>query len=258
MNSIELRDGERIDEINEKLSLIQKIGGLTFSTDAYLLAAFAKKNNTSPLVDLGGGTGVIPLLCIARDKFPKAYAVEIQPDFAELINRNAALNSFDDRVRSVCKDARDVSAADFSEIIRVVTSNPPYLKDSHGFTNAKDEMAIARRELNGNIFDFCACASRILTYGGLFYTVFIPDRLTDLLCALRAASLEPKRMVTVYPDSASKPCLVLVEAKKGAEPSMVHSAPLIIYNSTDKRGERVYTDNMQRIYDTFSLDFLFR
>ncbi len=251
-------DGERINEINEKLSLIQKIGGLTFSTDAYLLAAFARRQASSPLVDLGAGTGVIPLLCLARDKYPRAYAVEIQPAFTELIERNARLNGMEDRLTALCRDVRELSEGDFDGIVRTVTSNPPYLKADHGPSNERSEMATARRELNGGIYDFTRAASRILTYGGMFYTVFIPDRLTDLLCAMREGGLEPKRMVTVYPDIASKPCLILVEAKKGAEPSLVSSRPLIIYRTAEKHGERVYTDDMQKIYDTFSLEHLFK
>ena len=83
--------------------------------------------------------------------------------------------------------------------------------------------------------------------------MYRPDRLAELISAMKKHSLEPKRLITVYPTVDSKPCLVLVEAKKGAAPSMVFAPPLIIYNADG----RTYTNKMQRIYDEFSTEHLF-
>ena len=128
------------------------------------------------------------------------------------------------------------------------------MKSGSGLTNATDEMNTARREENGTVADFCASAARLLKFGGTFTVVYRPDRLAELLCSMRAASLEPKKLVTVYPTAADKPCLVLVEAKKGAAEGMVFARPLIIY---ENKNSTVYTADMQKIYDTFSLDHLF-
>ncbi len=249
-----IKDGERLDEINEHLRLIQKIGGLTFGTDAYLLSAFAKENPIGTLVDLGSGTGVASLLCLARNKYKNVFAVEIQGEFCDLIDRNAVLNEMEERVRVLHKDIRDLSQADTGGTVATVISNPPYMPAGAGITGADIRMETARRELNGTIADFCLAAARVLSTGGLFYTVFRPDRMPELISALRDARLEPKRMITVYPDTESKPCLILVESKKDASPSLMQSLPLIIYRSAH---ERVYTEAMARIYDTFSLEFLF-
>ena len=249
---ITVGQGERLDKINEDLSLIQKIGGLTFGTDAYLLSAFAKKSMQA--AELGSGTGVASLLCLTKNKAEHMYSFEIQHSFAELSERNARLNGLDDRMSVIEKDIRSITEADTCGRVDTVISNPPYMKDGSGFVSSTEEMSIARRELNGTVSDFCSAAARLLRFGGLFYTVWRPDRLCDLICALRAASLEPKRMITVYPDSGTKPCLVLTEAKSGASPSLVHSRPLIIY----RNGTRTYTDDMQRIYDEFSMEHLFK
>lgn len=251
---LKLYDGERLDYINENLSLIQKIGGLTFGTDAYLLSAFAKAAPTGTFADLGSGTGVASLLCLARNKCKSAYTVEIQEEFCDLIRRNAELNGMAERTHVLHKDVRDLSQADIGGTVTAVLSNPPYMPAGAGITGADNRMETARRELNGTIADFCLAAARILTTGGAFYTVFRPDRLPELTTALRNARLEPKRMITVYPDTESRPCLVLVESRKDASPSLIQSPPLIIYKS---RTERVYTDAMARIYDTFSTEFLF-
>lgn len=247
-----LLDGERIDKINENLSLIQKIGGLTFGTDTYLLSAFMKKCKTA--AELGSGTGVASLLCLTKNSAEKMYSFEIQPQFALLSQRNAALNGLGDRMAVAEKDIREISQTDTGGQIDAVISNPPYMKSDSGFSSKTEEMSIARRELNGTIVDFCEAAARILRHGGLFYSVWRPDRLCDLICAARSTGLEVKRMVTAYPDAKTKPCLVLTEAKKGAAPSLVQSRPLIIY----KDGTREYTEDMQMIYDNFTLEHLFR
>ena len=245
---------ERLDEINESLSLIQCRTGLTFGTDSYLLAAFARPVPRGTAVELGGGTGVVSLLAAARDRFAAVRAVELQPYFAELISRNAALNHLEDRVSSLCADVRDLSANTFGGEVHAVFSNPPYMKADSGRNNAAPEMNIARREENGTIADFCAAAKRLLRWGGSFTVVYRPDRFADLLCALRENGLEPKRAVLVYPSAADKPCLVLTEAKKGGSSGMIFARPLIIY--ADKAEQR-YSDDMQKVYDDFSLEHLF-
>ncbi len=252
MNNISLLPDERLDKINEDLSLIQKKDGLTFGTDAYLLASFMKYR-VKAAADFGTGTGVAALLCISKNKADKFYAFEVQEKFADLARRNASINGFDDRMKIIFKDVREASPDDTEGWIDAVISNPPYLKASEGFANKTDEMNIARREMNGTIYDFCAAANKILRHGGFFYAVYRPDRLAELIHAMKENSIEPKRIVTVYPDTYSKPNLVLVEGKKGAAPSVLHSRPLFIY----KADSREYTDDMNTVYNTTSLEFLF-
>ena len=253
-DGVSLREGERLDEINENLRLICKKGALTFGTDAYLLSAFARAFPREDCADLGSGTGVISLLCASRGKYRRIFAAEIQEEFCDLIRRNAALNGLEERITVLDGDVRERTQADTGGALAAVIANPPYMAAGAGLTHADSRMETARRELNGTIYDFCAAASRLLKSGGLFYTVFRPDRMTDLSAALRAASLEPKRMVTVYPDTESRPCLILVESRRDGSPELIQSPPLIIYKS---RTDRTYTAAMQRIYDTFSLEFLF-
>lgn len=247
-----LSPDERLDYINEDLSLIQLKRGLTFGTDAYLLSAFVKEK-AGRGADLGSGTGVASLLCLSKNKTSYMYAAEIQPYYSDLIERNAALNKLSEKLSVFSGDVRTFSEKNTDGELDIVISNPPYMKAEGGFGTKSEEMNIARRELNGTIYDFCSCASRLLKFGGLFYTVYRPDRLIDLICALREAKLEPKKLITVYPDEDSKPCLVLCEAKKGAAGAVTMSKPLIIY----QKGTRDYTENMQKVYDTCSLEHLF-
>ncbi len=245
---------ERLDEINESLSLIQSKSGLTFGTDSYLLAAFARPAPHETCIELGGGTGVVSLLAASREKFAQIHAAEIQPYFADLIARNAALNALSERVHSFCADIRTLSPASFGGEVAAVLSNPPYMKTDSGKTNATSEMNTARREENGTIADFCAAAGRLLKWGGYFTTVYRPDRFADLICAMRANSLEPKRAIFVYPTPTDKPCLVLTEAKKGASSTLHISRPLIIYPN---KSTRHYTPDMHQVYNDFSMEHLF-
>ena len=245
---------ERLDAINENLSLIQLKTGLTFGTDSYLLAAFAKAQKNGVCVEFGGGTGVVSLLAASRDKYSLIHCAEIQPYFASLIERNAEMNGLSHKVKSVLGDVRDLTPALFGGEVHSVISIPPYMRVSSGLDNATPEMNTARREENGTIDDFAASAARILRYGGYFTLVYRPDRLPDLIFALKNNGLEPKRLVTLYPTTESKPCLVLIEAKKGASPGLVCSRPLIIYKS---KGSTEYTEDMQAVYDNFSLEHLF-
>ena len=248
-----LSPDERLDQVNEKIRLIQKKQGLTFGTDAYLLAAFIRPAPSAHCVDLGSGTGIIPLLLCARNKVATATAVELQPAFAELIQRNTVLNGMDERITVLNADVRELSSATIGREIELVCSNPPYLKTNAGRSNRAVEKELARHEVCGDIFDFCAAASRLLKTKGRFACVFRSERLSELFAAMKASRLEPKRMVMVHSDEASAPCMVLVEAMKDAAPSLIVEPPLFLYEP-QKDGEvrRTMTARAAQIYSTCS------
>lgn len=231
-----LQDGEFLTEVNDGLRLIQKRGGLTFGTDALLLAAFTEKRGKNHIAcELGAGTGIVSLLVAGRKGFSRIYSVEVQPQFAELIGRNVSLNGFDGIIEPICADLRDVDIK-----CDVAFANPPYMKAGSGFENRETMKNIARREIYGGISDFCAAASRFLRFGGTFYIVYRPERLCDLFCALRESGLEPKRAVIVCPDREHDPCLTLVEARKGGSPSLLIPKPLFLYENGEMTPETAY------------------
>ena len=247
-------DGERLDEVNENLKLIQKKDGLTFGTDAYLLAAYMHANHGGVAVELGGGTGIISLLAASRSRFEKIHIAEIQEDYAELIERNIALNRLGDRLEVICKDARELKPADIGKEADVVFSNPPYMKTDSGKANENEGKYIARHEVFGGIDDFCAAAYRLLKFGGNFYVVYRPDRLIDLIDALRKNKLEPKKMTFVQGDTKTAPSMVLIEAKKGASPSLTLTKNLIMY----KDGGRNMSEDAEKIYESCSFAEFFK
>ena len=255
LTSPRLFDDERFDTVNEQIRLIQKKQGLTFGTDAFLLAAFVKPAPRTHAVDLGSGTGILPLLLLAKGKIKCATAVEVQPAFADIIARNAELNGFGDKIAPLCADVRDLRPEHIGGEVGLVISNPPYMKCTSGKRNESDEKYIARHEVCGGIADFCACAARLLKHGGKFVCVWRPDRLTDLLSAMHDHRLEPKRMTFVHADTESEPCSVLIEAVKGGAPAVRVSKPLILYQPrTEGENTRRLTAQTQKIYDTCSFD----
>lgn len=237
-----IEENERIDYVNDSLSLIQKTDGLTFGTDALLLAGYITGKH-SLAAELGGGSGIISMLALTRAKASECDCYEVQEEYAELIARNAELNRLDTRLHAISLDIRDIKA---SERYNLVFTNPPYMKRSSGAHNKTDAKSIARHELNGDIEDFTRVGASILKYGGIFAAVYRPDRLVDLIAALRKSRLEPKRITFVHADSESEPSMVLTVAKKGGRSGARVTPPLIIYKD---KSHKEYGDEMNYIME---------
>ena len=241
-----LLENETLTNINENIKLIQNKNGLTFGTDAFLLASYIKEQKNCIAVELGGGTGIISYLCAAKQKFKAIYCAEIQESFADIIARNAHLNGFENIVFPICEDIRNLKSSTLGFEVDAVFSNPPYMKTDSGKRNEFDEKYIARHEVCGNINDFCTSAKRLLKHGGFFYCVWRPDRLADLICAMRENSLEPKEMCFVHANTQTAPSMVLVKAKKGAASGLVIDEPLFL-NEDDN--PKLLTKRAKKIYE---------
>lgn len=235
-----LKENERLDYVNDSLELIQNNEGLTFGTDALLLAGYINgKYKTG--IELGGGSGIISMLLLTRNKVEKIDCLEIQEEYAELISRNAEHNHLTDRLTAVLTDIRAFHPEKECEI---VFSNPPYMKSTGGRASLSEKKNIARHEVNGDISDFCRCGASMLKYGGTFAIVYRTDRLTELIAAMRDAKIEPKRMTFVHANASATPSMVLIEGKRGGKCGLKVTRPLIIYN--DKTNKE-YSEDMSYI-----------
>ncbi len=248
-----LYENERLDEVNDSLKLIQKTNGLTFGTDALLLAAYVTPKYSCG-AEFGGGTGIVSLLLLKRGKIDKIDAIEVQEDFADLIKRNAELNGLSERLSSVFSDVRHHAPTSEYDII---FTNPPYMKSSSGKSNADEAKNIARHEIMGDIADFLKAAKVTLKYGGDFVAVYRTDRLTDIIASMRENGIEPKRMTFILADAEAAPTIFLVEGRRGGKCGLKMTKPLIIYRD---KAHKLYTDDMQYIMDNgiFPKDFLKR
>lgn len=229
-----MTDTERRDVVNDDLTLIQRTAGLNFGTDALLLAAYVQKCEEFRAIEFGGGSGIVSLLLATRKKVGTIECVEIQPAYAELCRRNAEENRLSEVVSVRCADVREAAAS--WGVYDAVITNPPYMKNDIPACDSTEKQ-IARHEVHGGIDDFAAAAKRLLRHGGRFFCVYRADRLVDLLTALRAAEIEPKRMTLVHASASLPPSMVLVEARRGGKPGLKVTRPLIIGGDLAARAE---------------------
>lgn len=225
---VPLREGERLDEVNRNIKLIQNTQGLLYGTDAYMLAAFMRSLRKEDACELGAGSGIISLLAMSGEKFKRCLCVEVQECFAELCKRNIELNGFSDVIDVLCSDVRQMERSVYSGKFGVVFANPPYMQSGNGKRNETDEKYIARHEVFGGIYDFIKCASMLLAFGGYFYCVVRCDRLADVFCFMRECGIEPKRMQLVHANVKSEPSVALVEGIRGGKMSLKIERPLFI------------------------------
>lgn len=241
---------ERRDYVNEGLSLIQETDGLTFGTDALLLAGYINGKYKRGC-EFGSGSGIISMLLVTREKLDSTVALEVQADYAALTSRNAALNGLEAKIKTVNSDIREYKPeAEFD----IIYTNPPYMKTDSGKKNIEEKKNIARHEVCGDIYDFCKSARRMLKFGGCFAAVYRTDRLIDLIDAMRSTKIEPKRITFVHADTDSEPSMALVEGKAGGKCGLLLTKPLIIYKDKS-HGE--YSDDMKYIMEngSFPSDF---
>lgn len=239
-----LKPNERIDDLQRNnYRIIQDPERFCFGMDAVLLSGFAKAKEGDHVIDLGTGTGIIPILMEAKTKASNLVGLEIQPESADMAQRSVELNHLEKKIRIVTGDIREASSIFGAATFDVVTSNPPYMTEYHGITNEKSPKAIARHELLCTLEDVICQAAKLLRPGGSFYMVHRPFRLVDIMVLMREYHLEPKRMKLVYPYIDKDPNMVLIEGLRGGRPRMTVEKPLIVYKEPG-----VYTDEIYEIY----------
>ena len=242
--TIKLKDGERLDELHRNgYRIIQNARKFCFGMDAVLLSGFARVKAGERVLDLGIGTGIIPILLRGKTPGRNFTGLEIQEESADMARRSVAYNHLEDSISIVTGDIREAAALFRAASFDVVTSNPPYMTDSHGLVNPDLPKAIARHELLCSLEDVVRGAAGVLRPGGRFYLVHRPFRLAEIMTVLVRYRLEPKRMRLVYPFVEKEPNMVLLEAVQGGNSRITVEKPLIVY-----REPGVYTEEIYEIY----------
>jgi tRNA1Val (adenine37-N6)-methyltransferase len=239
-----LKPGERVDDLHRNhYKIIQNTNKFCFGMDAVLLSGFARVLPGERALDLGTGTGIIPILLEAKTEGKHFTGLEIQEESADMARRSVEMNGLVDKIDIVIGDIKEASALFGQASFDVVTCNPPYMNHGHGLVNPTDAKAIARHEILCSLEDVLREASRLLKVGGRFYLVHRPFRLVEIMNKLTAYKLEPKRMKLVHPYVDKEPNMVLLECVKGGKSMLKVEAPLIVYKEP-----KVYT---QEIYDIY-------
>ena len=239
-----LKPGERMDDLERNgYKIIQTPHRFCFGMDAVLLSGFAQVRKGETAIDLGTGTGIIPILLEAKTPGKHFTGLEIQEESADMARRSVAYNHLEEKIDIILGDICQAGELFPKASFDVVTSNPPYMNDMHGLKNPSDALAIARHEVKCTLDDVAAAASALLRSGGRFYLVHRPFRLVEIFSALTRYHLEPKRMRLVYPFVDKEPNMVLIEAVRGGRPMIKIEKPLIVY---EKPG--VYTQEIYNVY----------
>lgn len=239
-----LKDGEKIDDLQlEGLRIIQNPNWFCFGIDAVLLSDFARVRHKERVVDLGTGTGIIPLLMYGKYKPSKIIGVEIQREVADMARRSVELNNLSDKIEIFEGDIKDCFNTLGVNSFDVVVTNPPYKKISTGLTNPEGKKAISRHEILVNLDEVIFSASRLLKGYGRLYMIHRPERLKDIILSLHNNKFTPKRIRFVHPSFNKPPTMVLIEAVKAGGDFLKIEAPLYVY---DDKGN--YTEEILKIY----------
>lgn len=235
--------GERVDDLQNGYFVIQDPKKFCFGMDAVLLSGFARVKKGETALDMGTGTGIIPILLSQRTEGKHFTGLEIQAECAEMADRSVKYNCLEDRIQIVEGDIKEAAGIFGAASFDVVTCNPPYMIGQHGLTNPHLPKAIARHEILCTFDDVASQAAGVLKDRGRFYLVHRPFRLVELMAALTKYKLEPKRMQLVYPYIDKEPNMVLIEACKGGNSRIQIERPLVVY---EKPG--VYTKDILELY----------
>lgn len=263
-----IKSCERIDDLQCKgYQIIQNSGMFCFGMDAVLLANYVRFKRGGRYMDLGTGTGIIPILLAAKEYGEGALTreerladlcdadrkivndarfigIELQPACADMAARSVSLNGLDGLVRIDNGDIKEVSCNYKKASFDIVTSNPPYIKGSHGLENPDAPKNIARHEVHVTLDQVVAAAEYALKPGGSFYMIHKPFRLAEIFECLHEHRLEPKRMQLVHPYIDKDPNMVIVEAVKGGNSMIKIDPPMIVYKAPG-----VYTEQLLATYE---------
>lgn len=241
---IDLKPDERIDDLHRNnYRIIQSPQKFCFGIDAVLLTGFAQVRPNEQVLDLGTGTGIIPILLEAKTEGKHFTGLEIQEESAKMAKRSVLLNNLQDKVSIVQGDIKEAASLFPLSSFDVMTSNPPYMHGKSGLKNELEPKTIARHEVLCTLEDVIRTASSLVKVGGRFYMVHRPHRLPEIIVLLKQYKMEPKRMRLVHPYVNKEPNMVLIESVRHGKPLLKVEPPLIVYEDVGK-----YTDEIYDIY----------
>lgn len=243
---MELNKNERIDDLEFKgYKIIQNSEGFCFGIDAVLLSDFAKNlKKNSKVIDLGTGTGILPILLSGKTQLKNIIGIEVQEEVANMAKRSIELNSLKDKVEIINDNILNLEKLYGKEYFDVVVTNPPYKKLNTGIQNESEKKLISRHEITANLEEFIKVSKNILKDKGEFYMVHRPERLVDILYLMRKYKVEPKQIRFVSPNVNKEPNLVLIKGIKNANEFLKFEKNLYVYNEDGS-----YTDEILEIYN---------
>lgn len=242
-----LDENERIDDLGIKnLKIIQNKEGFCFGIDSVLLSDFAKNIKKDSLVlDLGTGTGIIPILLCGKTDLKKVIGVEIQEEVYNMAKKSIKLNNLENKFEIINENILNLEKIYKENTFDVITTNPPYKKIDTGILNENKKKIVSRHEITASLEDFLKVSKRLLKDKGKFYMVHRPERLVDIIYNMRKYKIEPKTIRFVFSNKNKEPKLVLIKGIKNAKPFLKIEKNLYIYDENGK-----YSEEIEKIYNS--------
>lgn len=237
-------DRELHELFGGRLKLYQQKKGYRFSIDSVLLGNFASCRACGSVVDLGTGSGVLPLILSRRKRCCRIVGMEIQKELVQLARDTIALNGLADSVTIIHADVRQIHRHLDRESWDAVVANPPFYRAGSGRVNPVRQSAVARHELFGALNDFVAAARYLLKNGGRWYSIFPAARIADIITALRGGGIEPKTLRMVHARMEEPADVVLIEGVRGGGPEARVLSPMILYSGSE------YTDEVRSLFQS--------
>lgn len=243
---IKLEENERIDDLEFKnLKIIQNKNEFCFGMDSVLLSDFAKEiKSKSKILDLGTGTGILPILLSGKTEDTMLYGIEIQEKMANMAKKSVALNKLEKRITIINEDIKNLENIFEKNTFDVIITNPPYKKINSGMINENEGKLISRHEIKCDLEDIIISSKKMLKDKGSLYMVHRPERLADICELLRKYKIEPKIIRFVYPKIYEQANLILIKAVNNANKFLKIEKPLIVYKEDGK-----YSDEILKIYN---------
>ena len=226
-----LRPGERLDDLQLKgYEIIQDSKRFCFGVDAVLLSDFVKVKSGECVLDLGTGTGIIPILLEAKTRGEHFTGLEIQEESADMARRSVAHNQLQGKIEIVTGDIKEAAQIFKPASFDVITTNPPYMLNQHGLKNAGDARTIARHEVMCTLDDILRESAKLLEQSkGRFYMIHKPFRLAEIMTKMCRYRIEPKRIQFVHPYIDKEPTMVLIEGMQGGKSRVTVEPPIVMY-----------------------------
>ena len=235
---------ERVDDLQlNGLKIIQNPEGFCFGIDAVLLSDFTKVKEGAKVVELGTGTGIIPILLSAKTKASHISAFEVQETMAEMAMRSVEMNGLSHRIQIINDNLNAYLNYFEKSSVDVVVTNPPYMSGNSGIHNEEDMKRISRHEILCSLEDVIRVSASMLKPGGSFYMVHRPNRLVDIVCLMRQYKLEPKEIRLVQPKIDKKPNIMLIKGVRSGKVELKFHDPLVVYQEDGD-----YTPEIYQIY----------
>ncbi len=235
----------RVDSIGfGNISIMQDSDEFCYGVDAVMLSDFASKNagkygSSCKIMDLGTGTGIIPLILSHKTDASYIGGVEVQNNSYHLAEQNMKRNSLEDRLHFFHVNVKDFPVEVYRDTFDIVTCNPPYMKGACGITSKNKAKGIARHETLAELKDFVQLAANLLRDKGEFCMVHRPSRLVDICQCCRELHLEPKELVFISGKPMEKPNILLIRCIKNGNRELRIGEPISVHNENGTYSEEI-------------------